>query len=243
VFVYVCIIFPFQKDSRIAIEFEYSERSYSRYLIYSANEFKTQKGNFWLNVYSEQDSKNQPINQDLTKDQKQFLSQSGDSIEETFISNVDSIEFRNDYVLYEKKDTLVDGIPYEFYKYSKDPNKAFYYPGFSQLGANKGNYIQIQNAANGRVFEWIAPVNGVPQGEYEPVRLLVAPKKHQMVSFGGNLNLNSTTITNFELALSNYDLNTFSDIDASDNVGYALKLRLHKSLLNRDTILNQLKRI
>jgi len=232
---------PITKDSRIAIEFEYSERSYSRYLVYSANEFKTQKGNFWLNVYSEQDSKNQPINQDLTNDQKQFLSESGDSIGETFISNVDSIEFRNDYVLYEKKDTLIDGITYKFYQYSTNPEKAFYYLGFSQLGANKGNYIQIQNAANGRVFEWIAPLNGIPQGEYEPVRLLVSPKKHQMVSFGGNLNLNSTSFTNFEFALSNYDLNTFSEKDGSDNVGYALKLAFQKSLLNRDTTLNQLK--
>ncbi len=232
---------PITKDSRIAIEFEYSERSYSRYLIYSANEFKTQKGNFWLNVYSEQDSKNQPINQDLTNDQKQFLAESGDSIGETFISNVDSIEFRNDYVLYEKKDTVIDGITYKFYQYSTNPEKAFYYPGFSQVGVNNGNYIQIHNAANGRVFEWIAPINGIPQGEYEPVRLLISPKKHQMVSFGGNLSLNSTSFTNFELALSNYDINTFSDKDASDNVGYALKLAFHKSLLNRDTTLNQLK--
>jgi hypothetical protein len=232
---------PITKDSRIAIEFEYSERSYSRYLVYSANEFKTQKGNFWLNVYSEQDSKNQPINQDLTNDQKQFLSEIGDSIGETFISNVDSVEFRNDYVLYEKKDTLIDGITYVFYQYSTNSEKAFYYPGFSQLGANKGNYIQIQNAANGRVFEWIAPINETPQGEYEPVRLLVSPKKHQMVNFGGKLNLNSTTFTNFEFALSNYDLNTFSDKDASDNVGYALKIAFEKSLLNRDTTLNHLK--
>ena len=232
---------PITKDSRIAIEFEYSERSYSRYLIYSANEFKTQKGNFWLNVYSEQDSKNQPINQDLTNDQKQYLAESGDSIDEIFITNVDSIEFRNDYVLYEKKDTLISGITYEFYEYSINPERAFYNLGFSQFGANKGNYIQIQTAANGRVFEWVAPVDGIPQGEYEPVRLLVSPKKHQMINFGGNLNLNSTSLTNFELALSNYDINTFSDKDASDNVGYALKLAFHKSLLNRDTTLNQLK--
>ncbi|MBU8891966.1 MAG: hypothetical protein KOO66_04255 [Bacteroidales bacterium] len=232
---------PVTKDSRIAVEFEYSERSYSRYMIYSTNEFKTKNGNFWLNIYSEKDSKNQPINQDLTNEQKQYLSESGDSIENAYVLNVDSTEFKNDYVLYEKKDTLVNGIVYGFYQYSTNPEKAVYYPGFSQVGENKGNYVQIQNSANGRVFEWVAPAGAIPQGNYEPVRLLISPKKHQMISFGGNINLNPTSLTNFEFALSNYDINTFSERDASDNIGYALKLAFQKSLLNSDTTLNLLK--
>lgn len=39
----------------------------------------------------------------------------------------------------------------------------------------------------------------------------------------------------FELALSNYDMNTFSDKDASDNVGYAFKFDLEKGIIARDT--------
>ena len=232
---------PITKDSRLAVEFEYSERSYARFLIYSANELKTQNGKFWLNIYSEQDSKNQAINQNLTNEQKQLLSEAGDSIENAFVPNVDSVAFRNDYVLYAKKDTIVNSVSYEIYEYSTNPSLAIYQVGYSLIGENKGNYIQIQNAANGKVFEWIAPVSGIPQGNYEPVRLLIAPKKQQMVSIGGELKLNNTTNTNFEFALSNYDLNTFSTKDAADNTGYALKLNVLKSILKSDTIKNSLK--
>ncbi len=232
---------PITKDSRISVEFEYSERSYARFLIYSANELKTQNGKFWLNIYSEQDSKNQPINQNLTNEQKQLLSEAGDNIENAFVPNVDSVDFRNDYVLYAKKDTLVNSVSYEIYEYSTNPALAIYQVGYNLVGENKGNYIQIQNSANGKVFEWIAPVSGIPQGNYEPVRLLIAPKKHQMVCIGGELKLNNTTNTNFEFALSNYDLNTFSTKDAADNTGYALKLNVLKSILKSDTIKNSLK--
>lgn len=232
---------PITKDLRIAVEFEYSEKSYARFLVYSANEFKTANGNIWLNIYSEQDSKNQPINQDLSSEQKQILSESGDNINNAFVLNVDSVDFRNDYVLYTKKDTTVNSVSYEIYEYSINPESAIYKIGFSLVGENKGNYIQIRNSANGKVFEWVAPVSGIPQGNYEPVRLLIAPKKQQMISAGGNFKINKTTRTNFEFALSNYDINTFSDLDAADNIGYAVKLNVIKNLLKSDTTKNSLE--
>ena len=232
---------PITKDSRIAIEFEYSEKSYSRFIIYNSNEFKTQKGKFWLNVFSEQDSKNQAINQDLTNEQKRLLSEAGDNIGNAFVPNIDSVDFRNDYVLYEKTDTIIGGVSYEIYKYSTNPEKAIYQVGFSLVGNEKGNYIQIQNSANGKVFEWIAPINNIPQGNYEPVRLLISPKKQQMISLGGEFNFNKSTHTNFEFALSNYDINTFSTKDASDNTGYAIKFDVENNWFNSDTLKNSLK--
>lgn len=232
---------PITKDSRISIEFEYSEKSYSRFFIYSTNEIKTQKGKIWLNIFSEQDSKNQPVNQDLSNDEKRLLFDIGDNINNALTPNVDSVEFRNDYVLYEKEDTTLNGETYTIYKYSTNPEKAFYQVGFSLTGDHKGNYVQIQNSANGKVFEWIAPINNIPQGNYEPIRLIVTPKKQQMISLGGEIIVNKSTKTKFEVALSNYDINTFSDKDASDNTGYAIKLGFDKSLLNSDTIKNSLK--
>lgn len=229
---------PITKDSRIAIEFEYSERSYSRFFIYSSNDIKTKKGKIWLNVFSEQDSRNQAINQDLSQDQKFLLSEIGDDISNAFIPNVDSVEFRSDYILYEKTDTIINSSSYSIYKYSIDQSKAFYQVGFSLVGEKKGNYIQVLNSANGRVYQWIAPIDNVPQGNYEPIRLLVSPKKQQMISLGGAFDLNQSTKTNFEIALSNQDLNTFSDKDASDNTGYAIKLDVSKNWLKQDSLKN-----
>ncbi|MCB2197082.1 MAG: hypothetical protein KQH79_14570 [Bacteroidetes bacterium] len=232
---------PITKDSRIAVEFEYTERSYARFAVYSTNEFTTNKGKFWLNIFSEQDSKNQPINQDLTSEQKQLLSEAGDSIANAYIENADSVNFRSDYVLYEKLDTIFNGTNYTIYKYSTDPTRAIYQVGFNLVGVNKGNYIKIQSAANGKVYEWVAPESGVPQGNYEPVRLLISPKKQQMVSLGSEYNLGDFTKTYFEVALSNYDVNTFSSKDAADNVGYAAKFNVSTHILKSDTIRNVLK--
>jgi len=231
---------PITKDSRIAVEFEYSEKSYTRFMVYSNNTYQTQKGRFWLTIYSEQDSKNQPLNQDLTREQKEILAQSGDNIQNAFVPNIDTVDFRNDFVLYEKIDTTVNGEVYDIYKYSTNPETAIYQVGFSFMGENKGNYILTQSSANGRVFAWVAPVNGVPQGSFEPIRLLVSPKKQQMMNLGGNYHINNTTRSFFEIAVSNYDLNTFSTKSNADNTGYALKLDVEKYLLNRDTIKNRL---
>ncbi|OFX20371.1 MAG: hypothetical protein A2041_00625 [Bacteroidetes bacterium GWA2_31_9b] len=231
---------PITKDSRISVEFEYSERSYSRFLISSNNQFKTKNTNLWFNVFTEQDSKNQPLTQDLTNEQKKLLAESGDNTQNAFVLNVDSTEFTSDYVMYLKKDTLVNTETYSIYEYSIDPLKAYYKLGFALVGENKGNYIQTTTSANGRVFKWIAPINGINQGNYEPVLLLIAPKNKQVVSFGGDIKLSKSTHTNFELAASNNDLNTFSDKDASDDFGYALKLGIEKNLLQNDTLRNNL---
>ncbi|MCK4746036.1 MAG: hypothetical protein KAT15_03335, partial [Bacteroidales bacterium] len=46
---------PITKDKRIIIEFEYSEQSYARFLVYTSNVFLTEGGSLYLNVFSEQD--------------------------------------------------------------------------------------------------------------------------------------------------------------------------------------------
>ncbi len=73
------------KDRRIIVEFEYSERSYARFLLYTANEYQTKNGTFFLNVFSEQDDKNQTLQQDLSDQEKYFLSQIGNDINKAIV--------------------------------------------------------------------------------------------------------------------------------------------------------------
>lgn len=221
---------PITKDKRIVAEYQYSDKNYTRYFAFSGNELKTQNGQYWINVYSENDSKNQPLYQDLTEDNKQLLSQIGDSLNQAVAYNIDSVSFENDEVRYKKIDTIVGSTEYTIYKQSNNPDSAFYRIGFSYVGENKGNYIPERSLANGKVYKWVAPVSGIPQGNYEPITRLVTPKKKQLLTFGGENQLTNFTRSFFEIAMSNEDLNTYSTKGHNDDKGYALKLNVDQQI-------------
>ncbi len=224
------------KDRRIIVEFEYTERSYARFLLYTANEYRTRKGTLFLNVFSEQDDKNQTLQQDLSDEEKYYLSRIGNDIEKAFVPGIDSVGYSDNEVLYMKTDSMVNGIIHQdVYVHSNDREKAVYRLRFSYVGQGNGDYLPENSVANGKVFRWYAPENGTRQGSYAPVILLVTPKKKQVISAGGTQALGALTRASFEFALSNNDLNTFSGLDQQENLGYAVNLELNQDMLKRDT--------
>jgi len=108
--------------------------------------------------------------------------------------------------------------------YSIDPVLGRYVLSFTFVGQNNGNYIIAQNGANGRVYQWVPPQNGVKQGRYEPIIILVAPRIKQMYTLGMDYKISKNNQLITELALSNNDINTFSEKDNDDNIGYAGKI-------------------
>lgn len=223
------------KDKRIIVEFEYSDKNYARFLITNSNYFISKKSKYWINIYSETDSKNQSFNQELSPEQKFFLSQIGDSINSAFIPNIDTVDYSNDLVLYESVDTVINSLQYKVFRYSTNPDSAIYRLGFSYVGKNRGNYEPILSSANGKVYKWIAPENNTPMGSYEPVVLLITPKKKQMITIGGENKISPTLIVSYETAISNKDINTFSNLDSKDNTGIAFKYGLLKKLNVKDS--------
>ena len=212
------------KDRRIIVEFQYSDKNYARSLFQVANSFQKDKFSFWLNAYSEQDSKNQPLQQDLNSDQITVLSAVGDNITNAFASSIDSVGNGNDQVLYALIDSTVLGVNYSnVLHYTTHPDSAVYQASFSEVGQGNGNYVLTDFTAVGKVFQWVAPVGGNPQGNYEPVIVLIPPKRQQMVTLGGNYRFNKNTNVGLEVAYSSLDQNTFSALDAQDNQGYGLK--------------------
>ncbi len=227
---------PVTKDRRIIVEFEYSEQSYARFLVYTGNVFRMAGGAWYLNVFSEQDDKNQTLRQDLSEGEKEFLSEIGNDIENALVPRIDSVGYNPDEILYRKTDTLVSGVTYpDVYVHSNDPAGAVYRLRFSFVGEGRGNYRPFSSAANGKVYRWVAPLNGEKQGSHEPVVLLVTPKKKQVVSIGGMQSFTSLTRASFELAMSNDDPNSFSGLDRDENLGYALNLGIEQDILRADT--------
>jgi hypothetical protein len=218
------------KDKRIQIEFEYADRNYLNYMIYAGDE--VQIGKKWqvsVGAYSNSDSKNSPINQTLDNAQKLFLSRTGDSIQRAYYPTALLDTFSTGKILYAQVDTVVNGTLHRIYQYTTTPLPQLYNLSFTDVGAYNGNYINSFNAANGKVYQWVAPVNGVPQGNYEPVSLLVTPKKQQVATVKTTYAITENTQLLAEAGFSKYDVNTFSERDKGNDDGTALRLLLNNS--------------
>lgn len=215
------------KDSRIQVEFEYAERSFLNSMLYATDELKVNK-KLTINIaaYSNSDAKNSPVNQTLDTKQRQFLNNIGDSIQYAFYPTATPDTFSTAKILYAQADTVYNGDKRKIYVYSTNKDSAKFNLGFIEVGRGKGNYVPDFNGANGKVYRWIAPVNGLPQGDYEPATYLVTPKKQQAVSMGAVYAINEKTNLSTEVAMSNYDVNAFSDKDKGDDKGFAGKINI-----------------
>ena len=90
----------------------------------------------------------------------------------------------------------------------------------------KRELYQLTGNANGRVFQWVQPdINGLPQGDWEPVILLITPKKQQLISTAAEYAISERSFIKAELAISNYDINTFSAKDKGNDKGVAAKIQ------------------
>ncbi|MEO1052589.1 MAG: hypothetical protein AAFX87_18295 [Bacteroidota bacterium] len=211
--------------SRIRIDYEFSDQNYSRTITAASHYQNAGKVDFFLNAYSERDNPNRPLLFDLTNDQRQLLSEVGDATDLAVIPSVDSIAFDPNLVLYERVDTVdLDGRSQSIFVFSADPEAASFNLTFSNVGQGNGNYIQANSIANGRVFEWVSPIDGVPQGSFEPVVALPPPNEKRMFNFG--VAYQATEYDRFfgELALTNQDVNLLSPIDDENNDGAAFKI-------------------
>lgn len=226
------------KNLRIKVEFEYSDNSYFRYLVHLNAGVQNKIWGFDANFYSEQDIKTQALSQDLSDDKIKTLQNIGDSTSQAFYTGVTAVDFVNDRVLYQKKDSLVNAAMVSFYDYATDSSLALYALNFSFLGQGKGNYIPKESVANGRVFEWVKPnADGSLNGSYEPVVLLVTPKQKQLFTAQLDLKPTNTTKLSTEFALSKQDVNTFSKIDNADDLGFALLLKAEDTrMLTKDSV-------
>jgi hypothetical protein len=69
------------EDLRVIVEFEYSDQNYFRTFVHTYNEVDvTNKLKLRLNFINEADNRNQPVQADLSQEQKQFLADIGDDL-------------------------------------------------------------------------------------------------------------------------------------------------------------------
>ncbi len=220
-------LFPITSEMRINIEYQYSDRNYTRFLTYGEVDHEEKKWSINGAIYSESDVKNQPIQQTLSPEQVEVLAHAGDNPNLMVAPSAYVDTYSENKILYKK--TIIDGV--EVYEFSKNPDDVLYNVKFSLVGYNKGNYILSNANTIDKIHQYIAPENGIPQGNYEPVVRLIAPTKIQIATISGKYNPSQKTDINYEFGLSNNDLNLYSNLDDSNNTGTAGKINAKQSFI------------
>jgi hypothetical protein len=222
-------LFPITSEMRINIEYQFSDRNYTRFVTYVGGQHEQKKWSLGGFLYSENDVKNQPLQQTLSEEQAQILVNAGDDIKKMEAPSAIEDTFSENKILYKK--IIVNNQT--IYEFSTDVNEQLYTVKFLLKGNNLGNYILKNTNTVGKIFEYVAPVNGILQGNYEPTTLLIAPTKIQIATVLGKYNPSEKTNVDFELGISNSDKNLFSSIDDNNNVGMAGKLNVLQRLLSK----------
>lgn len=231
------------KDIRIIADFEYNNQDFIRSAYEFSNSIVGDKFKTTIQVYSEQDNKSSSGVNDLDANQKLFLSNQGDNLDDSFFSGIRQINDTNEDnpITYHIKDTLVDGIVFDsILVFSTNTDQQLVTAQFSQVGALQGNYVLSQNFSNGFSYEWVSPLNGVPQGDHEPVIMLSGPQLNRLVSISHDYQISDNLKLYTEGSWSTKDQNRYSQIDNQDNQGLGLfaKLDYQKKLAENNILLN-----
>lgn len=226
--------FPITSEMRITVDYQYSERNFSRFIVYGGGAYETEKLKLGVSVYSETDAKNQPLQQNLSTEQVQILANAGDD-KSLMIAPSDVPEvYSENRILYKKE--LIDGV--EAFVFSNDPNDELFSVKFTLMGFNQGDYIISNSNAITNIFEYVAPINGEPQGNYAPIVHLIAPTQLQVAVVNGTYKPTEKTDIYFEIAGSKNDQNLFSSLDDANNDGFAGKIKVNQHIIKNDSLWN-----
>ncbi|MFI1772904.1 hypothetical protein [Thalassobellus citreus] len=220
--------YPITSEMRITVDYQFSERNYSRLVAYGGGNFESEKLKIGISVYSENDSKNQPLQQNLSEEQVQILANAGDDKTQMVASSEIKEALNENRILYKKE--LINGV--EAFVFSNNADDELYRVTFTQVGTNQGDYNLSNINAINNIYEYV----GVLQGNYAPIIQLVAPTKLQIAVVNGSYKPTEKTQINFEASASKNDLNSFSNLNDDDNDGFAGKLNFEQRIIKNDSL-------
>ena len=226
--------FPITSEMRITVDYQFSERNFSRFTAFGGGNYETEKLKLGVSVYSEVDSKNQPLQQNLSAEQIQILSNAGDDQDLMFAPSGTPETYSENRILYKKE--LISGV--EAFVFSNNPDDELFSVKFRLVGDNQGDYVLINSNSISKIYEYVEPISGVPQGNYAAIVQLIAPTKLQLAIVNGTYKPTDKTDIYFEAAGSKNDLNLFSNLDDSNNDGFAGKLRVKHNIIKTDSLWN-----
>jgi len=204
--------------SRIVVDFEYSDKKYSRSFI--AGQTRTAVLNDRIKLsfsyLRERDDPGKPVDFILSDSDRTIISEAGDNKFKASRSGVTYVgrdSLGNSLGLYIQRDTLINSQNYTKYIYSPGDTNALYQVSFSFVGIGKGDYNSL--SSNAYVFA------GIGQGGYLPLVFFPLPVAYQSADIGMELKLSKDLRLLVEGTASDFDANLLSNIDDTENKGGA----------------------
>ena len=205
-------------SSRISIDFEYSDRKYSRNFFSAGTDGALFNSTlrYSLQFVQEGDDKDNPIDFSLSDADKEILRNAGGDRNKATkpgerLVDADSTGRRNG--IYERRDTVIAGQVLQYYIYNPGSDSAIYSVSFSYTGPGKGSY----NRESIGKFRYA----GEGQGVYSPLIFIPLPEKRE----GGNFVLEYRPFKFLslkgEVAVSSLNRNRFSTLEGTTATGYA----------------------
>ncbi|WP_231374048.1 hypothetical protein [Aureivirga marina] len=217
--------YPITSSMRITAEYQYSDRNYTRFVTYNKVGHKRKDFSIQTYFYHEADAKNQPLQQNLTEEQKEILANAGNNTSEVFAPSAVPEAFSENKILYKK---VLAGSE-EIFEFSDNPEDELFRVTFTYIGNNQGSYAIESTIGIGKIYEYV----GENQGDYLPVVRLIAPTKLQIVGVQSAINPTEKTAIQTELTFSNNDQNLFSDLDKNLDQGYAGDFNIKQTIFSK----------
>ncbi len=209
--------------SRISVDFEYTDRKFSRSFFGAgtSTKFFNDKLKIKVQYMREGDDQDAPIDISLSEEDKNTLSLAGDDRNKAVKSGVklaepDSLGITRG--IYTKVDTVFNAEPYSIYVYKPGDSLSLYTVSFSFVGDGNGDYIRQSLG----YYNFV----GIGNGSYLPVLFLPLPQLKQMGNIVVDVNPFENVTLSLEYAGSLWDKNRLSELDDGDNYGYARNISL-----------------
>lgn len=230
--------------TRVRVDFEYSVQNYSRSILTATHEQQLNKFSFAANFYREKDDESNPLSQTLLAEDIKLLQQASDTTTSVFANGeVYTPTYQADRILYFKKDTVVNTINYRILQRANQQTDSLFAVVFTEVGLGRGDYQLGNPTANGRTYEWVAPQNGISQGSFAPIRLLIPPSQKQMITLASAYQIGKTQRIFVETAFSQNNKNLYSESNTNFTKGNALKVGFqNKRQFIRSKFLNNIFR-
>jgi hypothetical protein len=216
--------------SRVTIDFQYTDRQYSRSLLSADARSSFADGDVHLGIsyMREADNPDATIDLQLDDEDKRLLRESGADWQKA--SKTGAVFVGRDSITgtgkgqYIGVDTLDGQVPKRIYRYAPGSPDAVYSVSFSFVGDGAGEYRKDRIGA----FTYVGPL----QGAYVPVQYLPLPEETQLADMRFSVAAGSAVQFSGEYAMSRYNANRFASIDNAVTNGSALNATIRVSPTN-----------